>query len=200
MLFIVLFFAGCEEQAPASTPNPPPQTENVMSQDPHKNIYQRWLTSKGDFARFITAGTPLGASTGPWKFFFVRRAPGLKEHPAAVHASGTLIAPGAPEGWFDYLSSDQELGHLHNQLAWLHGSWATLSPTTPATATIFKKHPKAEGHISAPEKTQADGSVQFSAWFYTPHSAPPFHFRIVASKDGTTTFRRTKLKDLPEKQ
>ena len=169
-----------------------------MSIDKPKRIYLQWLRAKGDHADFVTAGTPFGASPEGWSFFYVRRFPGDKEFPAGVHASGTLVAAGEQTGWFDLLSTSQDIRHLHNQIAWLHGRWTTIDPSSSSYNMVLESHPGAFEHVTEPETILINDEMHFSAWFYTPPYGPLFQFQIVASQRQETTFQLTTLDEILE--
>jgi len=168
-----------------------------MSIDKPKHIYLQWLSAKGDaHADFVTAGTPLGASSERWSFYYVRYAPGVKEFPAGVHSSGTMVAAGEQTGWFDLLSTSQDIKHLHNQIAWLHGSWITIDPSSSSFNMVVETHPGALKHVTEPETILINDEMHFSAWFYAPPYGPLFHFQIVASQSQETTFHLSNLDEI----
>ena len=145
-----------------------------------------------------TEGTPLGASLAPWSFFYVRSAPGLKEFPVAVHSSGVLVVADESSGWFEFLSTPQDVAHLHNQIAWLYGQWTTLSPSSRSSRMIFEEHPNAAAHVTEPQKVLVEDTIHFSGWFFTPPYGPIFQFEIVSSERDRTTFRMTPLAEILE--
>ena len=191
---LLLFLMGCNKSTPPTSSVT--SIEKHMSLDKPKRIYLQWLSAKGDHADFVTAGTPLGASPERWSFFYVRHFPGDKEFPAGVHASGILVTAGEQTGWFDLLSTSQDIGHLHNQIAWLHGRWVTIVPSSSNFNMVLENHPDALEHVTEPEVILENEEMHFSAWFYAPPYGPLFQFQIVASQNQETTFHLTNLDEI----
>ena len=122
----------------------------------------------------------------------------IKRFPAGVHASGTLIATGEQTGWFDLLSTSQDIRHLHNQIAWLHGRWTTIDPSCSSYNMILESHPDALEHVTEPETILINDEMHFSAWFNTPPYGPLFQFKLLPINVRKRHSRWTTLDEILE--
>ena len=174
-------------------PPPPPAPAEAGPVDPSspKGRYAAWLESRGRPTDGIKEGTPPGAGT--YAFFFLGPAPGVKTDAAAVGPSG-IVAPGMPDGWREFLLSAPP-EKIHEQVAWLNGAWGALAPDTAGAASVLKKHPAAEAHLTPPERSEEGDVVRFTAWYFEPPAMTPFRHSITASP-ASTDFQRTRLSDL----
>jgi len=171
--------------APEPTRSPPPvdappsPSATPASPSDANAVYTAWIRA---FAG--NPGTIREATLSPpsaWRFFYGARAPGDKQHPAAV-LRGDVVHVGGQTGWDTLLREGTE-AETATRLAWLLGSATALTPDSPHWVRL---PPEAAAVVRAPERTPTEDGVLFVAWFADPPAFSPYRVQIAASPQHTT--------------
>jgi hypothetical protein len=189
---------GC---AGAPAPSPEKPMSSSRPAESARARYEAWLADH-------PTGAPPTIQTGPkfpgagataYELFFVSGGPpGAPKLLAAAASKDAVVTLGdLATGWGAYLRS-AEPACLQDQIGWLQGAWASLSPTRPVAQGVLASDPKAKQYVAEPRlEVLPGGGVRFEAWYGEPPQFAPFRYRLDVAASGAATAAVDPLWKLP---